>query len=123
LFLTLWLQADVLSSIPSHDKRTTEWLDKTSLITEKKLAVTNCCDAADALQEFAPLLVRVHACASKISFSTPSTCVVLCAADEKKNSFEVVKPDMYAFRLRRSVSSFIIRTGCPLLSCQFTKQG
>jgi hypothetical protein len=119
LFLTLWLQADVLPPIPSHYKRTTEWLDKTSLIYEKKLAVTSCCDAADALQEFAPQPVRVHACASKISFSTSETCVVL-AAD---GSFEVVKPDMYAFRLRRSVSSFTIRTGCPLLSCQFTKQG
>jgi hypothetical protein len=119
LFLTLWLQADVLSPTPSDSQRRQEYLDKQGLFSDKKTLVRSCCDAADALQEFAPQPVRVHACASKISFSTSETCVVL-AAD---GSFEVVKPDMYAFRLRRSVSSFTIRTGCPLLSCQFTKEG
>jgi|LauGreSuBDMM15SN_2_FD.fasta_scaffold321785_1 hypothetical protein len=91
--MTLWLQADVLSPMTRTLSKPKEFLDKQSLDNKRKTAVRSCCDAADALQDFAPRPVLVHACASKISFSTEETCVILCA----DGSFEVVKPDRYAF--------------------------
>ena len=83
----------MLSPMPRTPAQPREYLDKLSLINLRKTAVRSCCDAADALQHFAPRPVLVHACASKISFSTEETCVILCA----DGSFEVVKPDRYAF--------------------------
>ena len=84
----------MLSPMPRISAKPREYLDKQSLSNKRKTAVRSCCDAADALQDFAPpRSVRVHACASKISFGTEDTCVVLCA----DGSFEVVKPDRYAF--------------------------